>query len=54
MDYLVIICSFLIGVFCGGFWMTRKAEIVIHAITDKLKDREEEFKTYLKELGNNS
>ena len=54
MDYLVIICSFLIGVFCGGFWMTRKAEIVINAITDKLKDREEEFKEYLKRLGNDS
>jgi hypothetical protein len=54
MDYLVIICSFLIGVFCGGFWMTRKAEIVINAITDKLKDREEEFKEYLKGLGNDS
>jgi|TARA_R110002110_G_scaffold103293_1_gene261089 hypothetical protein len=54
MDYIVILCSFLIGVFCGGFYMTRQAEIVIHAITDKLKDREEEFKTYLKELGNNS
>ena len=54
MDYIVIVSSFLIGVFCGGFWMTRKAELVINAITDKLKDREEEFKTYLKELGNNS
>jgi len=52
MDYIVIISSFLIGVFIGGFFMTRKAEIVIKGLLKKLEKRETEFKTYLKELGN--
>ena len=52
MDYIVIISSFLIGVFIGGVWMTRRAEIVINGLLKKLEKRETEYKTYLKELGN--
>ena len=53
MDYLIIICSFIVGAFCGGFYMTRQSEIVIKGILKKLQNREIEYKTYLKELGNN-
>jgi hypothetical protein len=52
MDYLVGIGCFILGVFIGGFFMTRKAEIVIKGLLKKLEKREKEYKTYLKELGN--
>jgi hypothetical protein len=54
MDYLIIICSFLVGVFVGGVWMTGRAKIVIDTLLKSRAKREKEYKTYLKELGNNS
>ena len=39
MDYIVIVSSFLIGVFIGGFFMTRRAEVVIKGLLKKLEKK---------------
>ena len=52
MDYIVIVSSFLIGVFVGGVWMTGRAKIVIDTLLKSRAKSETEYKTYLKKLGN--